>query len=338
MSESAAILPHRQANDPNILASSSDNGYLLLRDNAHGHGFADRDFTVSQMLTRRAFLGLGSGLAALGSGTAAYAGYIEPSMRLVVSEYRPALPSWPADFPLTIAVIADLHAGGPNMSKARIREVVDTTNALGADLILNLGDHEAKQRFQTEIVQPHEWAGLLAELKAPLGVYTVLGNHDWWHNREKVRGAIIAAGLRLFENEALLLEKAGRRFWLAGLADQIAIYLGPSRFRGLDDLPGTLKQVTTDDPVVLMVHEPDIFVDVPDRVALTLAGHTHGGQIHIPGIPNPFIPSAYGERFRYGHIVEDNRHMIVSGGLGTSHVPVRFGVPPEIVLVRLGQA
>jgi len=86
----------------------------------------------------------------------------------------------------------------------------------------------------------------------------------------------------------------------------------------------------------MLVHEPDIFTEMPERVALTLAGHTHGGQIRIPGLWQRWTPSAYGARFAYGHIVERDRHMIVSGGIGTSAVPLRIGVPPEIVRVTLG--
>ena len=88
--------------------------------------------------------------------------------------------------------------------------------------------------------------------------------------------------------------------------------------------------------MILLVHEPDIFTQVPPRVALTLAGHTHGGQIVFPMMPPLWVPSEYGARFAYGHIVEQGRHMIVSGGLGCSNVPLRLGVPPEIVRVTLG--
>ena len=107
------------------------------------------------------------------------------------------------------------------------------------------------------------------------------------------------------------------------------------RFTGLDDLNATLAKVTDDAPVILMIHEPDAFTEVPSRVALTLAGHTHGGQVRIFGY-SPVVPSAYGNRFAYGHVVEDGRHLIVSGGLGCSVLPVRFGVPPEINLIELG--
>jgi len=127
----------------------------------------------------------------------------------------------------------------------------------------------------------------------------------------------------------------GNRFWLAGLGDQIAHRVGHGEFRGEDDLPGTLARVRTDDPIILLVHEPDIFPKVPDNVALTLAGHTHGGQIRVPLIWPWLVPSAYGARYAYGHIIEDHRQMIVSGGLGTSIVPLRLGVPPEIVHVEI---
>jgi predicted MPP superfamily phosphohydrolase len=94
--------------------------------------------------------------------------------------------------------------------------------------------------------------------------------------------------------------------------------------------------VTTDHPVILLAHEPDIFPTVPERVALTLSGHTHGGQIRIPLLWEHLVPSRYGARFAYGHIVEAGRHMVVSGGLGTSFAPVRLGVPPEIVHIVIG--
>jgi uncharacterized protein len=137
--------------------------------------------------------------------------------------------------------------------------------------------------------------------------------------------------------------KDGAPFWIAGLGDQWAFWprgdRAPphkmSRYQGVDDLAGTLAQVTDDAPVVLMAHEPDIFPKVPDRVSLTVSGHTHGGQITLAGYA-PVVPSRYGRRYVYGHIREQGRDLIVSGGLGCSGVPVRFGVPPEIVVIELG--
>ena len=290
-------------------------------------------------LTRRGLLKAGIGLTGvaglIGSGTGAYAA-MEAANNLVITGYRVSPPGWPAGRRLTITAIADLHAGGPNMGLARVRQVVDAGNALGSDLVVILGDYFATHKFVTEHVPNEAWADELGRLRAPLGVYSILGNHDWWYGVDGVRKALNRVHLPLMENDAVLIGEPGRRFWLAGLGDQIAHILGHSRFRGEDDLPGTLSQVTTDDPVILLVHEPDIFVKVPDRVALTIAGHTHGGQIRLPFVPPLWAPSAYGARFAYGHIVEHNRHMIVSGGLGCSQVPLRLGVPPEILHITVG--
>jgi predicted MPP superfamily phosphohydrolase len=292
-----------------------------------------------RVLTRRGLLKAGLGLGGVAGlvmpGTAAYAAR-EAAAELVITDYRPAPPRWPAAHRLSITVIADLHAGGPNMGLDRVRQVVDAAQALNSDLIVILGDYFATHRFVTERVPPPLWAGELARLKARLGVYAILGNHDWWFDIKGVRSALAAVRLPVLENDALLLDDGGRRFWLAGLGDQLAHFIRPGVFRGVDDLPGALKRVTTDDPVILLVHEPDIFTQVPPRVALTLAGHTHGGQIVLPFVPPVWVPSEYGARFAYGHIVERDRHLIVSGGLGCSKVPLRLGVPPEIVRVTLG--
>jgi hypothetical protein len=290
-------------------------------------------------LTRRGLLKSGLGLAALGGlalpATGAYAAR-EAANDLIITDYRVTPPGWRAGHVLTITVIADIHAGGPNMGIARVRQVIDAGNALGSDLIVVLGDYFATHRFITEHVPHAAWAGELARLRAPLGVYSILGNHDWWYDINGVRKALAAIRMPVMENDAVLLGEPGRRFWLAGLGDQLAYFIGHSRFRGVDDLAGTLARIQTDDPVILLAHEPDIFTEVPARVSLTLAGHTHGGQVRLPLIPPVWAPSAYGARFAYGHIVETGRHMIVSGGLGCSKVPLRLGVPPEIVRVTLG--
>jgi len=287
-------------------------------------------------LSRRGLLKAGLGLTALAGmpGTAAYAA-TQAANDLIVTDYRLSPPGWRARHRLAITVIADLHAGGPNMGIARVRQVIDMANALGGDLIVVLGDYFASHRFVTEVVPPPAWAAELARLRAPLGVHSILGNHDWWYGITGVRKAFAGVQLPLMENDAVLIGEPGRRFWLAGLGDQLAHYVSPGRFRGEDDLAGTLEKITTNDPVILLAHEPDIFTQVPERVSLTIAGHTHGGQIKLPLLPPLWAPSQYGARFAYGHIVERGRHLIVSGGLGCSKVPLRLGVPPEILRIEL---
>jgi predicted MPP superfamily phosphohydrolase len=155
-----------------------------------------------------------------------------------------------------------------------------------------------------------------------------------------VRRALEAAGIPVYENDAVRLTHRGRPFWLAGLGDQLA-FLPSWRRRhshriGADDLTRTLTKLTDDAPVILLAHEPDVVMRVPDRVALTLSGHTHGGQVRLLGW-SPVVPSRYGGRFAYGH-AREACDIVVSGGLGCSIAPFRLGVPPEIVLVTLGAA
>lgn len=299
------------------------------------------------MITRRQFLRWFGRLGAVGALAATYGAVVEPLLlrpRIARYDLRPQ--RWPAGLELTIAALADIHACHPWMPPERIRSIADTTNALGADLIVLLGDYVAGHRFVTELVPANEWAQALAGLRAPLGVHAILGNHEWWSDRAVQRAgqgspegrrALEAVGIPVYENDVVRLSKAGSAFWLAGLGDQLAFL--PSRRRrpgrpiGVDQLDATLAKVTDDAPLILLAHEPDIAVRVPERVAVTLSGHTHGGQVRLFGW-SPMVPSQYGNRFAYGH-VRERCDLIVSGGLGCSIMPVRIGVPPEIVVVTL---
>ena len=298
------------------------------------------------MISRRHFLRLLAGLGAASASTVAY-GFGEPALRLRVTRYDLRPPQWPADLKLKIAVIADLHACDPWMSLDRIGSIVERTNALQPDITVLLGDYVAGHRQVTRYIPASEWAPVLAGLKAPLGVHAILGNHDWWEDKivqregqgpTIARRALEAAGIPVYDNDVARLTKAGRPFWLAGLGDQLA-YLPARRFRpvrriGVDDLAATLGKVTDDAPVILLAHEPDVAMRVPDRVALQLSGHTHGGQVRLFGW-SPVVPSRYAEKFAYGH-TRTKCDVVVSGGLGCSIMPFRLGVPPEIVLVTLG--
>ena len=287
-------------------------------------------------VTRRRVLAGTAGLLGLSAvATSVYASGVEPH-GLVVTHYAPRPPAWPAGRKLSITVIADLHAGGPDMTLPHIRQIVETANGLKSDLVVLLGDYANTHLFVDKPVPHSVWAAEMARMQARLGTWAILGNHDWWNDLANIRQALADVRIPVLENFAVMLGTKDERFWLAGLGDQLAHPLGHGRFRGVDDLPGTLAQVQTKDPVLLLAHEPDVFPRVPDRVALTLCGHTHGGQIRLPLIWPAFVPSKYGARFAYGHVVEEDRHLIVSGGLGTSLIPARLGVPPEIVHIQLG--
>lgn len=294
----------------------------------------------------------------MGLGTTALSSYaIAESFRERVTSYNLIPPGWTPGLHVRLAVLADLHVCEPWMSVERVAAIVEQTNRLEPDAVLLLGDYVVGSKLGrlSTAVTAGAWATALAGLKAPLGVHAVLGNHDWWDEPMVQRRragptraglALEAVGIPVYENRAIQLQKNGRPFWLAGLGDQWAFRshlddddeLSPRNgfnYEGVDDLPRTLAQVTDDAPVILMAHEPDIFPRVPDRVSLTISGHTHGGQIRIFGFA-PIVPSRFGARYVYGHKVEHGRNLIVSGGLGCSTLPVRFGSPPEIVMIELG--
>ncbi|PZW45935.1 hypothetical protein C8P66_110133 [Humitalea rosea] len=274
------------------------------------------------------------GAAAVAAG--GYGGWLEPQRRLSVARYRPDVPGWGGRAPLRIVMLSDIHAGEPVMPAARVAAVVARANALRPDLILLLGDFAGHDRFVSALVPMATIAGLLGGLRAPLGVHAVLGNHDWWDDPQASPQyppacveALAAAGVSVLRNGALRLRDGADGFWLAGLDSQTAFHE-----TGADDLPRVLAALEDDAPAILMAHEPDIFARATPRFAMQLSGHTHGGQIRLAGW-SPRVPSAYGNRYAYGLVREEGRSLVVSGGLGCSTLPVRFGVPPEITLVEV---
>lgn len=307
------------------------------------------------ILTRRSLLTSAAVLAGSGTALGGYAFAWEPR-HIGVSRYAVTPPDWPADLRLKIAMLADFHVCEPWLGASALEWIVDQTNALEPDVVALVGDYVPGQRISrySTLISRRDIGRILGGLKAKLGVYGVLGNHDWWEEpdvQQARRGPpdmfrqLEAGGVHMLENDAVRLKAGAREFWLAGLGDQWALW-GPRRgqerytlprygFIGVDDLAGTLAKVTADVPLILMAHEPDIFAELPARVSLTLSGHTHGGQVQVMGFA-PYVPSMYGTRYRYGHIVEGGRHLIVTSGLGCSGLPVRFGAPPEIVLIELG--
>jgi uncharacterized protein len=246
-------------------------------------------------MTRRRFIaGAAAGAAAV--SLSGYATAYETGSALTLASYAPRLPNWPEDLELTIAVIADIHACYPWMSEERVGDIVDLANAQKPDLTVLLGDYVCTHRLVSGYVPPGAWAEQLGRLEAPLGVYAILGNHDWWSaaiptepadNSRSVRRALSEAGVPLLENQSVRLSKRGRPFWLTGLGDLLARVPNPRHGHGAADLPAAMRAIDDDAPAILLVHEPYFFPWVPDRFALSLAGHMHGGQVNLPIIGPP---------------------------------------------------
>jgi predicted MPP superfamily phosphohydrolase len=275
-----------------------------------------------------------AGLFVLVVALVVWAFWIEPAS-ISVRRVSLQIPSWHAEHSrMKIAVLTDLHVGSPHMNLEHLRSIVERMNGESPDIVLMLGDFVIGGKDHQggvvggRFVQPEPIAEELKRLRAPLGVFAILGNHDWWYDGERVGTALKGAGIVVLENQAVRVERDGAGFWLVGVADL---------WTRQPDIAGALRQVEGDDPVLLLTHNPDIFPDVPPRVSLTIAGHTHGGQVNLPFIGRPVVPSKFGQRYAMGHVVEQGRHLFVSGSIGTSIIPVRFRVPPEIVILTLAQ-
>jgi predicted MPP superfamily phosphohydrolase len=252
--------------------------------------------------------------------------YIEPGL-LVTRHVRLELPRWNAD--LRIAVLSDLHTGSPGNGLDKLPRIVDRTQAENPAMVVLLGDFVTGGPFgrhEDTFVEPERIATELRRMRAPLGVFAVLGNHDWWFDGERVERALRSAGITVLENRPIRVPRPSGAFWVGGIADL---------WTRSPNVEATLEQVSGGDPVILITHNPDIFPDVPPRVNLTIAAHTHGGQVSLPFFGPVVTTSRQG--YVAGHYSEGARHLFVTTGIGTSIIGVRFRVPPEVVMLTVTQ-
>jgi uncharacterized protein len=251
---------------------------------------------------------------------------VEPG-RVVTREIALPIARWPPTLgPLRVAALSDLHTGAPHVSIPALRRVVASMNATHPDLVVLLGDYVIHGVVGGRFVSPEDTAAVLRDLTAPLGVFAVLGNHDWWYDGPRVTRALEGAGIRVLEDVAVPVQLHGQTLWLAGVSDAMTRPADAGR---------ALAAVPADAPAIVLTHNPDVFPGVPQRVLLTLAGHTHGGQVYLPVLGRLIVPSRFGQRYAIGHIQEEGRDLFVTPGIGTSIIPVRFRVPPEISVLTV---
>jgi predicted MPP superfamily phosphohydrolase len=270
--------------------------------------------------------------AAFLAATGFYGFEVEPHW-IKNTTYDVATPKW-NEPPLHVAVAADFHVGCPSITLKNLPDLVDRINALRADIIVLPGDFVTMigddRVIGGKYVPPEPIAKELARLKAPLGVYAVLGNHDNMNDPSGIRKALEKNGIRVIDNDAVHIKSKVYDFWVAGLSDDTT---------SKPSWNTAAKKITTDAPVILVMHDPGAFLDKNDRPALSVAGHTHAGQV-LPTVEklfhNPYSRAPM--KYLYGHISEDGRDLIVTSGLGTSIVPLRLEARPEIVDVKLEAA
>ena len=249
---------------------------------------------------------------------ATIAGWREAVASPRVVFYDVALAAWPRGAaPLRLVQLSDIHMGGPDMPAARVEGIVARVNALRPDVVVLTGDFHGGKWVDPDSGNLDDAIRPLAALRSRYGTFAVRGNHD----------------------EPFWTPQVLPRYRMTYLQNAHAT-VGPLTIAGVDDrstghadVAAALKGIAPVRPVVLLMHEPDGFADVPASVALTLAGHTHGGQVRLPIVGAVFTNTRLG--YVRGRYVAGGRTLIVTSGLGTSGLPLRRGVPPEIVVVTL---
>ena len=255
-------------------------------------------------------------------------GWLEPFSRAqphVLHRIALTLPGWPHwPRPLRLAFLSDLHTGSHAQDVARFAAIVAELQSLTPDLVLFGGDYVNMQPLGGGRVPPHVTAAIMARIEAPCGRFAVLGNHDIAYGEEEVSAALREQGITVLDNEQTSVRFHSYDIKIVGLSD--ARVEQPQALSALEDLP-------PDAPAIVLCHDPFWFARVASQSHLTLAGHTHGGQIRLPFWGAIINQSKAPLRWSLGLVVEEGRHLVVSGGLGTSGVPIRIGVPPDYVVL-----
>ncbi|WP_010546027.1 metallophosphoesterase [Sphingomonas elodea] len=258
-------------------------------------------------------------LAAMAIGILGFGYYTatrDPAVRRLTVHLR----DWPAGAPpMRVVLISDLHVAGPDTPPSRLARIVAQVNALRPDLVLIAGDIEQDRRLSTQVYAGEAASAPLKALRARYGVLAVLGNHDYgWRNRTDLPGPLAENGITLLRNTAV---RRGA-LTIAGADDLYHGKFHPLRLaRAAAALPG---------PVVVLSHTPDVAPTLPRQFPLVLAGHTHCGQVVLPLIGAVTASSHYGLRYLCGLIREPGRDVLVTAGIGTSGVPLRYGAVPDL--------
>ncbi len=277
-----------------------------------------------QKFSRRQFLKLGLYTAGAAAITGGYSFWLERNI-ISLNTYRIPVPGLPAAFEgLRIAQLTDLHQGWL-MPATAVRRAVHLANNAGADLIVNTGDNIREEDGPANIDSVWEE---LAQLRAPLGVYAVLGNHDCRAGADQSLTRMEQAGQSL-RHRCIRLEREGTALWLGGAGD---------RYSERDGIDRLFSETPPEECKILLAHNPDTAdLSFKTRVDLVISGHTHGGQICFPFIGAPFIP-VRNPNYVSGLITNTRRRVFISRGIGWGGLPLRLNCPPEIAVLLLTRA
>lgn len=285
---------------------------------------------MGKLLSRRQFMRLSLG-GVVGLGATSWHTLLFAPTHPVVTRHEIAIAGLPLAFDgVRVVQLSDLHFSGL-VPREYLERCVRETNALEPDMVFLTGDFVTMKGWSTRSDTTRNYveplSDILAPLRARIGRFAVLGNHDVAVGPSRVAAALEKSGIIVLRDQAVAVGRPGNQLPVVGLSDFGMQFVNQTR---------AFSGIAPDDPALILMHHPDLFeVGMAHRNGLIFAGHTHGGQVRIPFMDPFYEPSRFGAKYLSGRFQKGNLCMLVNRGLGVIHYRIRFNCRPEITLVTL---